>query len=66
MAKNKKAADDTSAKASGSAVMRCGVGACRAGPAAEYQDARYGPGNRVHNRTKSKWTCSVCGNQKGA
>jgi len=34
-----------------------------------YQDKRYGPGLRVHNKGKSKttksvWNCTVCGKKK--
>ena len=36
-----------------------------------YQDAKYGVGNRVHNKSKSRfgadksaWTCTICGTKK--
>jgi len=35
-----------------------------------YQDNKYGVGNRVHNKSKSRivgkiaWTCTVCGVKK--
>lgn len=35
---------------------------------AKYQDKKYGRGQRVHTPDKStptKWTCTVCGQQKG-
>lgn len=38
----------------------------------EYQDRRYGPSKRLHNRTKQAkkpsergWRCSVCGHERG-
>jgi hypothetical protein len=36
----------------------------------EFQDKRYGSGNRVHNKARSRiqgrnaWTCTVCGTKK--
>jgi len=33
----------------------------------EYQDQRYGKGNRVHNPRKEKtYACTVCGREKDA
>lgn len=33
----------------------------------EYQDKRYGPGQRVHNPRKDKtYACTVCGREKDA
>lgn len=29
-----------------------------------YQDKRYGRGQRVHNKKKDGWRCTVCGNEK--
>ncbi len=35
-------------------------------PAAEFQNGRYGQGQRVHNvDSKDKPSCTVCGKQKG-
>lgn len=32
----------------------------------EYQDEKYGKGNRVFNITKlGKWRCTVCGKERG-
>lgn len=47
---------------SGTVIKRCG---CKGNPshASDYQDAKYGQGNRVMSldQKKSEATCSVCG-----
>lgn len=47
---------------SGAVIKRCG---CKGNPshASEYQDAKYGNGNRVCNldQKKSEATCTICG-----
>lgn len=52
-----KTGTDTVKKIGGCKPMRCNC-------ASEFQDKTYGPGNRVHNMGKEKWTCTVCGNKK--
>lgn len=38
------------------------IAKCDSNCKSEYQDAKYGKGNRVKNRTKEgKWRCTVCG-----
>ena len=38
-------------------VMRC---ACRH----EWQDKKYGPGMRVHNKATTQYVCTVCANKR--
>lgn len=47
----------------GCVVKSCGCKANGEGNAAgaEFQDERYGTGNRVHNRTAKGLCCTVCG-----
>jgi len=39
---------------------------CNRGPAAEFQDVKYGKGKRVHNEAKKSggWRCTCCGTLK--
>lgn len=44
-------------------ILKC-TGKCKN----DFQDKRYGVGNRVHNSNhdSSQYTCTVCGNKRGA
>ena len=48
---------DTAKKIGGCKIMRCHC-------TSDFQNKTYGPGNRVHNMGKEKWTCTVCGSKK--
>lgn len=57
--------EKTEESGAGPAVIYCSP--CRPGPAADFQDRRYGRGRRLHNRTRQsaaaaqrRWRCTVC------
>jgi hypothetical protein len=46
---------------SGTHILPCRV--CKSGPAADFQNRKYGKDRRVHNSNGKGASCTVCGNR---